>query len=66
MSFRATTWIEERGFFGSFEIYAAVLGGLTALLPIFYFYGKKLRQWTAGTIQNREVISEKPGSYMEY
>jgi hypothetical protein len=66
MSFRATTWIEERGFLGSFAIYAGVLGALTLLLPLFYLYGKKLRQWTAGTVKTREVVSEKQISYMEY
>jgi hypothetical protein len=59
MSFRATTWIEQRGFLGSFAIYAGVLGALSLFLPLLYVYGKKVRQFTAGTVQNRDLISEK-------
>ncbi|KIV98990.1 uncharacterized protein PV09_09270 [Verruconis gallopava] len=66
MSFRATTWVEQRGFFGSFAIYAGVLAALTALLPLFYFYGKRFRQWTAGTIQNVASSDERKDSYMDY
>jgi len=69
MSFRATTWIEDRGFFGSFGIYAAVLAGLSMLLPVMYLYGKKIRKWTAGTVQssNESVHKvERQGSYMDF
>jgi hypothetical protein len=59
MSFRATTWVEERGFFGSFGIYAGVLGALFSFLPVFYVYGKKIRQFTAGTVKDQDAVSEK-------
>lgn len=59
MSFRATTWVEERGFLGSFGIYAGVLGALTLLLPLLYFFGKKLRQFTAGTVKSESIALEK-------
>jgi hypothetical protein len=58
MSFRVTAWIEDRGFFGSFGIYAGVLGALALMMPLFWFYGKRIRQWTAGTIQNRSDVSD--------
>lgn len=69
MSFRATAWIEQRGFLGSFGIYAGVLGASMLFLPIMYFYGKRIRQWTAGTVKTRaskDTENMKGGSYMEY
>jgi hypothetical protein len=66
MSFRATTWTAELGFMRSFGIYAGVLGGVSLLLPVMYIYGKRIRQWTSGSISSKEVVSEKQGSYMEY
>jgi hypothetical protein len=67
MSFRVTTWVEQRGFLGSFAIYAGVLAAFSLLLPLIYFYGKKIRQWTAGTVKSKTSIElEKQGSYMEY
>jgi len=65
MSFRATTWVEERGFLGSFAIYAAVLAIVSGLLPVMYVYGKPMRQWASGTVKTK-VLEEKQGSYMEY
>lgn len=58
MSFRVTSWIEARGFLGSFGIYAGVISALALLLPLLYFFGKKLRHLTAGTIKNRGAVVE--------
>jgi hypothetical protein len=66
MSFRATTWTAELGFMRSFGIYASVLGAVSLFLPIMYIYGKRIRQWTSGTVNSKDVASEKQGSYMEY
>jgi len=69
MSFRATEWINDRGFFGSFGIYAAVLAGLSMLLPVMYLYGKKIRKWTAGTVRNTNECTykvEMQTSYMDF
>lgn len=67
MSFRVTTWVEDRGFLGSFAIYAAVLAVVSLLLPVMFFYGKRIRQFTAGTVRSKkDVESEKQGSYMDY
>lgn len=50
MSFDATTWVENLGFLKSFGIYSGALG-ITALgLPLVYFYGKKIRAFTAGNL----------------
>lgn len=65
MSFRATTWVEQRGFMGSFAIYASVLAGVSLLLPVMFLYGKRIREWTSGTLKAK-TVSEKQGSYMEY
>jgi hypothetical protein len=67
MSFRATTWVEQRGFLGSFSIYAAVLAVLGTMLPFMYVFGKRIRQWTSGTVRQGNVSKEdKKESYMEY
>lgn len=50
MSFKATTWVEDLGFLVSFSIYAGVLAFFSLMLPIFYFYGKRMRRWTSGTV----------------
>lgn len=54
MSFRATTWVEDLGFLGSFAIYSGVLAGFSLLLPVIFFYGKRIRQWTAGTVNGKK------------
>jgi hypothetical protein len=59
MSFRATTWIEELGFLESFSIYAAVLAGLSALLPFMYVFGKRIRQWASGPVKQRIASMEE-------
>lgn len=51
MSFKATDWIRDRGYFGSFAIYAAIISVLALGMPIVYMYGKRLRAWTGGRVQ---------------
>jgi hypothetical protein len=55
MSFKATTWIEQLGFLVSFSIYAGVLAFFVCMLPIFYFYGKRFRRWTSGTVASPQT-----------
>ncbi|KAF1808702.1 MFS general substrate transporter [Eremomyces bilateralis CBS 781.70] len=55
MSFRATTWIQARGYLGCFAIYAGILGFLTLVMPLVYIYGKRIRAWTAGNVPTRGV-----------
>lgn len=66
MSFRATAWVEERGFLGSFAIYAGVLAVVACFLPVFYVFGKRVRRWTTGTVESEQIMAEKKGSYMQY
>lgn len=48
MSFDATSWIEQLGFLKSFGIYSGALGVATLGWPLVYFYGKRIRAFTAG------------------
>lgn len=68
MSFRATSWIEDLGFLGSFGVYAGVLAFTMLFIPLMYLKGKKIRQWTSGTVHKRraELEKGKEGSFMEY
>lgn len=50
MSFNATTWVEDIGFMKSFAIYAGALAFATLGLPLVYFYGKRIRAFTAGKL----------------
>ncbi|QDS76825.1 hypothetical protein FKW77_002884 [Venturia effusa] len=65
LSFRATDWVEERGFLGSFSIYAGILAALACILPVMYVCGKRIRQWTAGTVKSEKSPSGKDGSHLE-
>lgn len=55
MSFDATTWVENLGFLRSFSIYAGALGIASLGLPFVYFYGKRIRAFTAGTLHRVSV-----------
>ncbi|KAE9983493.1 hypothetical protein BLS_004266 [Venturia inaequalis] len=66
MSFHATTWVEERGFLGSFGLYAGVLVVIACFLPVIYIFGKRIRQWTAGTVKMEQSPSEKKEVYLDY
>lgn len=61
MSFRATNWIEERGFLGSFSIYAAVLAVFSALLPLIFVYGRRIRQWASPALKKGNASNEEKG-----
>jgi hypothetical protein len=50
MSFKATEWVQDLGFLKSFGIYGAALGASCLGLPFVYYYGKRIRAWTAGTL----------------
>jgi hypothetical protein len=54
MAFRATTWVEDRGFLGSFSIYAGILAVLVLFIPLLFVFGKRIRRWTAGTVRDTE------------
>jgi hypothetical protein len=47
---QATLWIMEKGPLQTFAIYAEAMIVLSLGIPILYFFGKRLRRWTAGSI----------------
>lgn len=47
----ATTWVEDKGLLPTFVIYAEIMIVLLLFLPLLWFYGKKIRVWTAGSVQ---------------
>jgi MFS family permease len=56
MSFNATSWIENIGFFKSFAIYSGALAISCLGLPFVYKYGKRIRSWTAGRLAPEENV----------
>lgn len=65
MSFNATTWVEDLGFLNCFSIYSGVLGFVSLGLPLVYYYGKRIRAYTAGKLHStpvslREVSDDEP------
>jgi MFS family permease len=51
---QATIWIMEKGPMQTFAIYAEVMIVLSLGIPLLYFFGKKLRRWTAGKVQEAQ------------
>ncbi|GKT50093.1 putative MFS-type transporter [Colletotrichum spaethianum] len=51
---KATVWIAEKGAIGTFALYAEALILLSLGLPVLYFWGKRLRQWTAGSVKSKQ------------
>lgn len=56
---KATVWIAEKGPLQTFALYAEAIIVLSLGLPILYFWGKKMRQWTAGSVKNKQSQKEK-------
>jgi len=52
---QATLWIAQRGLLSTFAIYAEVMIVLSLGLPAFYFFGKRLRKLTAGTVHGVRI-----------
>jgi MFS family permease len=50
LSSQATAWIAEKGFLGTFAIYAEAIIVVSLGIPLLYFFGKKMRVWTAGRV----------------
>jgi MFS family permease len=59
MSFNATSWIENMGFLKSFAIYSGALAVSCLGLPFVYIYGRRIRAWTAGRLENSVVKDNK-------
>ncbi|KAI9699573.1 MAG: hypothetical protein M1820_007071 [Bogoriella megaspora] len=45
-AFKVSDWVQDRGYFGCFAIYAGVLALLALGLPIVYLTGKRIRKYT--------------------
>ncbi|GKT65423.1 major facilitator superfamily transporter [Colletotrichum tofieldiae] len=56
---KATTWIAEKGPLATFALYAETIIVLSLGLPVLYFWGKSLRQWTAGSVKSKQSEKEK-------
>lgn len=51
LSSQSTIWIAERGFLNTFVIYAEVMLVVSLGIPLLYFFGRKMRLWTAGRVR---------------
>ncbi|OBR11188.1 Major facilitator superfamily transporter [Colletotrichum higginsianum IMI 349063] len=51
---KATVWIAMYGPFAIFALYAETIIVFSLGLPILYFWGKRLRQWTAGSVKSKQ------------
>lgn len=47
----ATTWVQEKGLLPTFVIYAETMIVVLLIMPILFFYGKKIRTYTAGKVK---------------
>ncbi|CAK7213626.1 hypothetical protein SEUCBS140593_001908 [Sporothrix eucalyptigena] len=57
---QATTWLQELGALRLYAIFAEMLLIVSALgLPLLFIFGKRLRQWTSGTVKDRSLGSNK-------
>ena len=52
LSSEATTWVAEKGFLNTFAIYAEVMIVVSLGIPALYFWGKRIRLWTAGSVNH--------------
>ncbi|OAA65699.1 major facilitator superfamily transporter [Niveomyces insectorum RCEF 264] len=55
----ASTWVNDRGALFVFGVYIAILFAVSGFIPVFFFFGRRFRQWTSGRIKVRpeEFIS---------
>ncbi|KAL1865900.1 hypothetical protein Daus18300_007012 [Diaporthe australafricana] len=65
LSFNTTTWVEQLGFMTNFAIYGGIMAGFGLCGIIMYTYGKRIRAWSAGRLENRysqaQFDTEKAG-----
>ena len=55
---QSTVWISTKGFLNVFAVYAEVMIVASLGIPLFYFFGKRIRRWTAGKIARRAPGTE--------
>ncbi|ORY70914.1 major facilitator superfamily domain-containing protein [Pseudomassariella vexata] len=51
LSFKAADWILAMGFIRTFLIYSGTMAGFAVMLPFVYKYGKRMRMWSAGQLE---------------
>ncbi|KAI0603387.1 major facilitator superfamily transporter [Biscogniauxia sp. FL1348] len=56
-SSQATVWVQQLGPAGLFGAYTAMLVVVALGMPVLFFYGKRLRMWTAGSV-NKKVVDD--------
>ncbi|KAI5928650.1 major facilitator superfamily transporter [Camillea tinctor] len=54
-SSQATVWVQQLGPAGLFGAYTAMLVIVALGMPVLFFYGKRLRMWTAGSVSKGET-----------
>ena len=59
LSSKATVWIAEKGFLDTFVIYAEGMILVSLGVPGLWFFGRRLRQWTAGRVKRVEGVGEE-------
>lgn len=47
----ATTWVQQKGLLPTMVIYAEVMIVVLLIMPVLFFYGKKIRMFTAGKVK---------------
>jgi hypothetical protein len=51
---KTTEWVAEKGLLETMAIYAEVMTVVSLGIPLLYFWGKKVRNWTAGTVRGSQ------------
>jgi MFS family permease len=56
LSSEATAWVAEKGFLNTFALYAEVMIVVSLGIPALYFFGKRVRLWTAGSVYGAKSV----------
>ncbi|TLS21371.1 uncharacterized protein PpBr36_10206 [Pyricularia pennisetigena] len=51
MASQATTWVQTKGAMATFAIYGETLIVVSLGIVVLFFFGKKIRRWTAGKVK---------------
>ncbi len=51
-------WIQRRGPFIVFGAFGGMLFAVSLGIPVLFFIGKRMRQWTAGKVAKREPVGQ--------
>ncbi|KAI9662568.1 MAG: hypothetical protein M1821_008735 [Bathelium mastoideum] len=59
-AFKVSDWVQDRGYFGCFGIYAGVLAILALGLPVVYLTGKRIRKYTGRFVGIETSADDSP------